>query len=60
MTEALEIVMRNKLMKFGNEFRKQSAGTVMGKPPAPAWATIFEGLHELDFFPKMERLFGTP
>ena len=46
---ALEIVMRNNIMKFGNEFRKQSAGTAMGKPPAPAWATIFEGLHKLDF-----------
>jgi hypothetical protein len=39
-------------MKFGNEFRKQSAGTAMGNPPAPAWATIFEGLHELEFFPR--------
>ena len=60
LIEALEIVMRNNIMKFGNEFRKQSAGTAMGKPPAPAWATISEGLHELDFFPKTERLFGTP
>ena len=48
---ALEIVMRDNIMAFGDEFRKQSAGTAMGKPPAPAWATIFEGLHELEFFP---------
>ena len=56
LIKALEIVMQNNIMKFGNEFRKQSAGTAMGKPPAPAWATIFEELHELDFFSRLKYL----
>ena len=43
LIKALEIVMRNNIVKFGNEFRKQYAGTAMGKPPAPAWAINSKG-----------------
>ena len=49
LIKALGIVMRNKIMKFGDKFRKNSTGTAMGNPPAPAWATLFEGLHKLGF-----------
>ena len=52
LIESLEIVMHNNIMKFGNEFRKHSAGTAMGKPPVPAWSTLFKRLHEIDFFPQ--------
>ena len=43
LIKALEIAMRNSIMKFGNEFKKQSAGTAIGKPPAPAWAINSKG-----------------
>ena len=31
---------------------KNPAVTAMGKHPAPAWATVFEDLHELECFPR--------
>ena len=43
---ALEIVMRNNIFRFGDLYCKQESGTAMGTPPAPPWATIFEGLKE--------------
>ena len=36
LIKALEIVMRKHIMKFVNEFRKQSAGTAIRKLTAPA------------------------
>jgi len=49
LIQALEIVMRNNINRFGNIYRKQIKGTAMGKPPAPPWATLFEGLHEIEY-----------
>ena len=49
---ALEIVMTNNILRLGNVYVKQISGTAMGKPPAPPWATIFEGIHEIDFLPR--------
>lgn len=46
LVAALEIVMRNNIFRFGDLYCKQVSGTAMGTPPAPPWATIFEGLHE--------------
>ena len=45
---ALEIVMRNNLTKFGDTHWNQLSGTAMGKPPAPPFASIFEGLNEME------------
>ena len=45
---ALEIVMLNSTMRCGDVFVKQTSGTAMGKPCAPPWAILFEGLHERD------------
>ena len=49
LIQALEIVMRNNTIHFGDIYRKQIKGTAMGKPPAPPWATLFEGLHEIEY-----------
>jgi hypothetical protein len=46
LTEALHIVFRNNLIKFGDTFWRQTSGTGMGISPAPPWATIFFALHE--------------
>jgi len=51
---ALEIVMKNNIIRFGDVYRKQIRGTAMGKPPAPPWSTLFEGLHEMEFLPLWE------
>ena len=54
LIHALEIVMRRGVIKFGDVYVLQKSGTAMGKPPAPPWATIFEGLRELKYLPKFE------
>ena len=46
LIEALPIVFRNNLFKFGDIHCKQISGTAMGTPPAPPWATVTYGLHE--------------
>lgn len=44
---ALHLVMKNMVCVFGDLHFKQLKGTAMGTPPAPPWATIFFGIHEL-------------
>ena len=51
---ALEIVMKNNIIRLGDKYVRQISGTAMGKPPAPPWATLFEGLHEIDYLPLWE------
>ena len=46
--------MQNNIMRFGDLYVKQKSGTVMGSPPAPDWANLFEGLHELEFLPRFQ------
>ena len=43
---ALEIVFRNNVMQFGDTHWDQISGTSMGKPPAPPFASLFEGINE--------------
>ena len=49
---ALAIVIKNNIIKFGDVYKKQISGTAMGKPPAPPWATIYEGIHEDEYIPQ--------
>ena len=44
--------MKNNIIKFGDVYKKQISGTAMGKPPAPPWATIYEGIHEDEYIPQ--------
>ena len=43
--------MTNNIIKFGDQYAKQISGTAMGKPPAPCWANLFQGLHEKEYLP---------
>ena len=54
LIEALHIVFRNNLFKFGDTFWRQISGTAMGTPPAPAWATIFFAIYEMKLVPRWQ------
>ena len=50
--EALAIVMKNNIIRFGDTYWKQIAGTAMGISPAPPWAILFFAIHENIFVEK--------
>lgn len=46
LIEALNIVMHNNRMKFGNMFVRQHKGIAMGMAPAPSIANLFVAIYE--------------
>jgi hypothetical protein len=52
--DALELVMRNNIMKFGDTHFLQLIGTAMGTPVAVMFANLFFGFHEKKLIPKYQ------
>ena len=52
LIEAISIVLRSNVMKFGDIFVRQITGVAMGINPAPPLATLFYALHEDVVFKK--------
>ena len=53
---AIDIVMKNNIFAFGDTFWLQKAGTAMGTPPAPTWATIYFCIWEMIIIPEFDEL----
>ena len=43
----LKIIMTQNIVQFSDKYFVQQCGTAMGTPPAPTYATIYFGIHEL-------------
>ena len=54
LVDALRLLMENLYFRFGDVYYKQISGSAMGVPPAPDYANIFYGIHELAFLPEFE------
>ena len=54
LIEALTIVMKNNVFKFGNTFWRQKSGAAMGTPPAPPYGTTFFAIHEESIYEEFE------
>ena len=56
LIEALTIVMENNIIRFGDTYWRQIAGTAMGISPAPPWAILFFAIHENIFTEKWKEV----
>ena len=46
--EALTIIMTHNVVQFSDKYYLQLCGTAMGTPPAPIYATLYFGIHEVE------------
>lgn len=46
LISALELVMKNNVIQFGDTYWRQRTGCAMGTPPAPPYATLFFAIWE--------------
>ena len=53
---AIETIMKNNIFMFGDTYWLQKAGTAMGTPPAPDYATLYFALWEIEIIRKYDEL----
>ena len=53
---AFETIMKNNIFMFGDTYWLQKAGTAMGTPPAPDYATLYFALWEIEIIRKYDEL----
>ena len=56
LIHALALLMENNVFAFGDTYWLQIAGTAMGIPPAPTWATIYYCIWELTIIPEFTEI----
>ena len=53
----IDLVMNNNVFQFGDTFWLQLAGTAMGTPPAPDYATLYFAIFELSLIERYPEIF---
>ena len=53
----IDLVMNNNVFQFGDTFWLQLAGTAMGTPPAPDYATLYFAIFELSLLERLPEIF---
>ncbi len=53
----IDLVMNNNVFQFGDTYWLQLAGTAMGTPPAPDYATLYFAIFELSLIERYPEIF---